>query len=410
MVMFGHSASFAHMDLLQLEEHKRHLIQSTMKEIVRLLGEGRIMPVCPMTVLPPRVSAAFRADVSYLIVGGLGGIGRSICHWMARHGAKNIIVLSRSANTEKVAPLASELGRLGCSIKAMACDICKEDQLAKALRDCQVGMPAIRGVAQGAMVLQDSLVENMTLEDYETAVKPKVQGSWNLHQALAGLELDFFVMLSSLAGVLGQPGQSNYAAGGSYQDALARYRNSLGLPGVSIDLGVILSVGYVIAEHDGTANLMVKSGHTLLSEEDLLKAIESAVRTAMGYDLRFTPLRYRTLHDAAAPGTAKATSSELGAKIGQAAQREEAVGAVVEAITQKLMDIFMMSKSEIDIREGLTDHGVNSLVAVELRNMLALRAGAEVSIFDIMQISSIISLGSLVAARSSHLDASLLPA
>jgi hypothetical protein len=272
----------------------------------------------------------------------------------------------------------------------------------------------------------------MTLQDYETAVKPKVEGSWNLHQALTDLdlELDFFVMLSSLVGVLGQPGQSNYAAGGSYQDALARHRNSHGLPGVSIDLGVVLSVGYV-AEHDGTAEAMVRSGHTLLSEEDVLKAIELAVTqptsgqimlglntgpgphwtgTAMGYDMRFAPLRYRALHDTASPGTARAAASDIGSQIAQATTIQEAAKAVVEGVSQKLMGIFMMPESEIDVGKGLAEHGVDSLVAVELRNMLALRAGADVSIFDIMQSSSIISLGSLVSTKSSHLDASLLPA
>jgi hypothetical protein len=275
-------------------------------------------------------------------------------------------------------------------------------------------------------------VEKMTLQDYETAVKPKVDGSWNLHQAMADLhlELDFFVMLSSLAGVLGQPGQSNYAAGGSYQDALARYRNSHGLPGVSIDLGVVLSVGYV-AEHDGTAEAMVKSGHTLLTEEDVLKTIGLGVTqpfsgqimlgfntgpgphwtgTAMGYDMRFAPLRYRALHDAASPGTAGVAASDIRGKISQAATFKEAAEAVAEGVSQKLMGIFMMPESEIDVGKGLAEHGVDSLVAVELRNMLALRAGADVSIFDIMQSSSISSLGSLVAARSSYIDVCLLPA
>jgi saccharopine dehydrogenase-like NADP-dependent oxidoreductase len=101
------------------------------------------------------MSARFRADASYLIVGGLGGIGRSICYWMAERGAKNIIVLSRSANaTNKVTPVVTELGRLGCNIKAVACDISHRDQLTKALQECQEAMPAIRGVVQGAMVLQ----------------------------------------------------------------------------------------------------------------------------------------------------------------------------------------------------------------------------------------------------------------
>lgn len=91
----------------------------------------------------------------------------------------------------------------------------------------------------------------MILEDYEAATIPKVEGSWNLHRVFDGIELDFFVLLSSLAGVIGHPSQCNYSAGGSFQDALAAHRNTRRLPATSIDLGVVSSVGYV-AEHDGT--------------------------------------------------------------------------------------------------------------------------------------------------------------
>jgi len=347
---------------------------------------------------------------------------------MATHGAKNLIVTSRSANAEeKARPFLAEMEKIGCKVKAIGCDISDESDLARALEVCTREMPRIRGVIQGAMVLQDSILEQMTFDNYNAAIRPKVQGSWNLHQQLSGHQLDFFVMLSSLAGVVGFVSQSNYSAGGAFQDALARHRTARGLPGVAIDIGIVKSVGYV-AEDDGTAERLRKSGHTVLSEDDVLGAIESAImsppktqmmlglnsgpganweESGMARDHRFSSLRYRQSAQNTASAS-KAGTGDLGSLIAAASSFDEAVEVIVKGITKKLMDIFMIAEAEIAPSNALSEYGVDSLVAVELRNMLALRAGAEVSIFDIMQSTSITAVGTLVASKSSHIDPSLV--
>ena len=106
-------------------------------------------------VLPQNPSAKLRPDYSYLVVGGLGGIGRSVCLWMADHGARNIVVVSRSASSPgKTAPFLAEMAKFGCRVKLAGCDISDESHLARVLRSCVQEMPPIRGVIQGAMVLQ----------------------------------------------------------------------------------------------------------------------------------------------------------------------------------------------------------------------------------------------------------------
>ncbi|KAI9872084.1 MAG: hypothetical protein M1823_008265, partial [Watsoniomyces obsoletus] len=154
--------------------------------------------------------------------------------------------MSRSAKSAKNQSFIDEMASLGCKVYASGCDISEPSEMAAAVQDCASEMPPIRGVIQGAMVLQDSIMEQMTVEQYKAAVRPKVQGTWNLHEQLH--DLDFFVMLSSLSGVVGLASQCNYAAGNSYQDALARYRLSRGLPAASIDIGVVQAVG-VVAEN-----------------------------------------------------------------------------------------------------------------------------------------------------------------
>ncbi|KIM94092.1 hypothetical protein OIDMADRAFT_207730 [Oidiodendron maius Zn] len=460
---FTRSVSFSSIDLLAYADAKRLEIQQVFKNVISLFHQRVILPVDPITVhpvselekayrlmqagkhmgkiviamkpddlvpvLPQSHSARLRADCSYLIVGGLGGIGRSVSHWMANHGAKNIIVISRSAGSmDKAASYIAEIENIGCKVKVVGCDISDDVQLTNVLNACGQEMPPIRGVIQAAMVLKDSILERMTLEDYTAGVRPKVLGTWNLHQQLLGKELDFFVMLSSLVGIAGYASQSSYSAGGAFQDALAKYRTMQGLPAVAIDLGQVKSIGYV-AETDGTSERLLKQGFTLLSEDDVLSTIEAAIldplsgqmtvglntgpgchweEATMSRDSRFTALRNRQSSQNAAANSNKVGSSDLGSKISAAASLEEVVDVIVGGITKKLMDIFMIEESEVQPSKPLSSFGVDSLVAVELRNMLALQASAEVSIFDIMQSSSITSLATTVATKSSNLDLSLI--
>lgn len=174
-------------------------------------------------------------------------------------------------------------------------------------------------VVQGAMVLQDSILEQITLDDWQTAVWPKVTASWNLHSHFSQPDtLDFFVMLSSLSAILGWASQANYAAGGSYQDALASWRCFQGLPAVSLDLGMVKGVGYV-AESLAVLDRVRKAGQSLaLPDETVTQCLATAIlhlfdqpqillglnsgpgpqwdtsnKSSMGRDPRFLPLKYR---------------------------------------------------------------------------------------------------------------------
>lgn len=371
-------------------------------------------------------SVKLSSNASYVVVGGFGGIGQSICLWLAEHGAKSLIVLSRSVNAaDKAAPLLEDLAHLGCQVKSIACDITEESDVLRAVKACKT-MPPIRGVIQGAMVLKDSILEQMSLADYSTGLRPKVQGTWNLHKTFESTPLDFFVILSSIAGVIGIASQCNYGAGGAFQDALAAYRSSRGLPCVSIDIGAVKNVGYV-AEHDETHAYLKKQGHMVLSEEDVLKSLQCAITDPFATqlifgintapssalwdsgpasrDLRFWPTKFRsTGNESANAGMA----DTLAGRIACAKSLEEAAVAVAAEITAKIMDIFMIPEAEVFLNKPMADFGVDSLTAVELRNALATKASAEVSIFDIMQSPSLSALALAIAAKSAHLNSALV--
>ena len=271
----------------------------------------------------------------------------------------------------------------------------------------------------------------MTVDNHNAALAPKVQGSWNLHQYFASPdELDFYITLSSLIGVVGFASQSNYSAGGAFQDALARHRVEKGLPGVSIDLGIVKSVGYLAEdEASKTIDALQRHGFTSLSEDAILAAINSAITTpyagalalglntgptttandsALARDLRFACLAHQETtnpNPTAQPTAAASAGNDLASRLAASRTLDEATAHVVDAVARKLSDIFMLAADEGEAvaaaaGRSLAEYGVDSLVAVELRNMLALKAGAEMSIFEIMQCGSVGALGREVAGRS----------
>ncbi|KAK6853414.1 putative type I polyketide synthase [Apiospora arundinis] len=447
MARFSQVASFSSVDMAALLRDRPAEIHRVLGRIASSLNRKRYMRQMQMgkhigkivvsmgsedsvLVLPLPPSAALRPDSSYLIVGGVRGIGKSIAHWMLARGAKNLILLSRSAKIagttdSVVAELEAE--HPGARIEVVGCDITDEADLSLALKHCADNLPLIRGVIQGAMVIDDSILEQMTVDQYNAAVSPKVQGTWNLHRHLE-MDLDFFIMLSSLAGVIGYASSSNYTAGGTFQDALAKYRVARGLPGVSLDLGVVKSIGLVAAENS-IHERMTRHGHLPLDEAQVLAAVESAIldpspQVMVGFntgpgphwdgetgsplarEARFSALRFRPSSGAdESAGSAQKGSDTLAGRLLAAKSSEEADQIITEALMKKIGDIFMIPVEEVIASKSMAAFGVDSLVAVELRNMLALQAGSEVSIFDIMQSSSLMDLARTVASKSSHVTA-----
>ncbi|KUI53493.1 Lovastatin diketide synthase LovF [Cytospora mali] len=427
MGSFIHNTTFAAVDLHAMLCDRHQYVHRIMTGIERLAELGSISAPKPVTVFPmadastalrhlqtgkhmgkavvsagpremvPVVPQArivkFPANESYLLVGGVGGIGRSVAHWMVAHGAKNLILLSRSAaSSEKTGAFISELQEAGCRVIAVSCDVADEAGLAEALCASERELPPIRGIIHGGMVLQDSILEQMTLDDYTTAFRPKVKGSWNLHNEFTrrGRHLDFFIMLSSLAGIIGHASQSNYSASGAYQDALARYRVGQNLPGVSIDVGIVKSVGYV-AERADVAERMARLGYMPISEDQVLRVLESAIlepcspqvlvglqtgpgrvwepngESQLGRDSRFAALRHcQTMKIQQKTSSGARSDREvltLSDKLAEATSRDDAETLVSQAIAEKLSTIFMIPIGEIDPTTKLSHYGVDSLVA-----------------------------------------------
>lgn len=261
------------------------------------------------------------------------------------------------------------------------------------------------------------MFEQMTADQFKLAVAPKARGSWNLHRQLPNV--DFFVMFSSLLGVIGSPSQANYTAADAYQDALAHFRRAKGLTAVCIDLGMVQSVGYVAGNHRISSRLS-QSGIDTLQEEDVHRILDSAIfhpgseQIVTGIkpepashwkdadwlqDSRFAALRYRGSSQHAAVAS-QANATKLRSLLSDEMALDEASPVILSELSRKIMDMF--GTQEVDAAKDLAAHGVDSLVAVELRNWVASQAGIELAILDLMQSPSLTELAEVVAAQLGH--------
>lgn len=264
----------------------------------------------------------------------------------------------------------------------------------------------------------------MPLEIYTRVVRPKVHGSWNIHQVTLGQPLDFFVMLASAAGMVGDTSQGNYAAANAFEDALAHHRIAHGLPATTIDLGLVRSIGYV-AENQGAAerNLM-RWGFLQIEEDEFLSLMDIAVSnsraqitTGVGTQELFDrsesevphwfrnpvfshlhQMRARTFHADSAKGPS------LPDCLRESGSFVAAVEIILAAVVDKLSKSLMISLDDIDTASPTSAYGVDSLVAVEVRNWVFREMKADIPVFEILQAPSLQALANGIAEKSQLLD------
>ncbi|HEY8944596.1 MAG TPA: SDR family NAD(P)-dependent oxidoreductase, partial [Polyangiaceae bacterium] len=238
----------------EVERFAEDLLSGRLSDEVAYRGGRRYQP---RFVPKPELAEAapgleFRADASYLVTGGFGGLGLLVARWMVQHGARRLILVGRNAlparsEWSSISPDSSlgervravrELEALGASVHCAAIDIAEEAQLLSFLEKYRnEGWPAIRGVIHAAGVSRPHLMAELEKGEYLETARPKVQGAWLLHRHLAAEQLDFFVLFSSVAAFAFTAGQADYAAANAFLDALARYRHGRGLPALSINWG-----------------------------------------------------------------------------------------------------------------------------------------------------------------------------
>ncbi|KAJ5560795.1 type I iterative PKS [Penicillium sp. DV-2018c] len=389
------------------------------------------------------------ADKTYIITGGLGGLGREISVWLANRGARRLVLLTSSPTRAAGAKdFLQELAAYGCEARVAVCDVAELADVSRVIASIKT---PVGGIVHSALRLSDRTFTNMTLDDFKTVLDPKLQGCVNLHKALRNESLDFFVMLSSCCGIVGSPGQANYSASSTFLDSFARYRCHLGLPAASIDLGYVEEVGYV-GEHPDIESRLLATGIKPISLKDVVDILEAAILTRprtlhdpsgtsqddayahsqfiMGFssidkltsgsqtwakDKKFDPLRsmdsdiesHKALLEEGESAIQTATK-----KYHDAIRRQsESPSGKDEAVLQPIICSLLMAKmaqvlaidvGEIGAMQSAAEYGIDSLMAIEVRSWARTIFSVDLPVNELMSPYSIHDLAGKVVRKVSQ--------
>ncbi|KAH8124074.1 hypothetical protein LI328DRAFT_168866 [Trichoderma asperelloides] len=394
-------------------------------KVVLIPRPDDVVPVIPGGLGAFRLSS----NSTYVLIGGLGGIGRSIAQMLADKGAKHFVFLSRSGNTRPEAQaLLDKLQGQGVTSIVTAVDVADKAQLEAALNKVKQSCPPIKGMINCAMDLKDGIYNNMTAKDWNLSLRPKLKATRNLHELLPA-DLDFFVCLSSIAGIIGNRGQANYNAGNNYQDALMHHRATSGLAATSLNLSLVVGVG-VSTEQENVFQLLKNGDLIPQNETDVLNLVAAAVSgraptqvaigTATGGQLdksssndpywfddsRFAILSRLDRHSGG-DNNGQATKEDWKKLVATATSKDQVHDLVLDALVAGLSNILKVEQDDIDSRKSLPALGIDSLVAIEIRNWLRKEFQADLSVFDIVSNDPLSTFAPKVAAKSAVVPAGL---
>jgi NADPH:quinone reductase-like Zn-dependent oxidoreductase/thioesterase domain-containing protein/acyl carrier protein len=355
---------------------------------------------------PKSAISGIRSDGTYLITGGLGALGLQVAHWLAEHGAGAVALLSRRVPTPEVEQSLAALRKAGSEVCVLSGDVADADSLAAALAQLPPNAPPLRGVVHAAGVLADGILTDMSLDQLDRAMLPKVQGAWNLHVATLEEPLDFFVLFSSVASVLGSPGQANYAAGNAYLDALAQARRARELPATAVNWGPWAGAGMAgealtrqAVTSRGMVPLEPERGLEILGKLLHSNAAQIAVMDANWNELlRMLGSRRPALLEEIAAESQDDGSQTTGRVDQSFRQRLLSADAITrhslicDYIRDELARIMSVDAASLEIEQPLSTFGLDSLLALELKNKLESQLDFTLPMATLMEGPSIASL------------------
>lgn len=405
-------------------------------------AERHVQCTTPSRIAEPNLLSP---DKTYVLVGLTRDLGQSLCILFASHGARNLVIASRNPNTQLI--WADEMAKDGVRVIVERLDITNLD-LVRAFKNTlteEYDLPPIGGVVNGAMVLDDRVFAQMDIETWDSVLRPKTVGSKNLDIVFDNPELEFFIMTSSFAATGGHGGQSNYAAANMYMNGLAENRRRRGLPGSAINIGVIYGIGLL---HRDSRNFVYSSlereGYPPISERDIhhmfLEAIVAgrpppgsitptmeekgvAFKTGPGLDLTCGLSRYDPTHVhlhwhhdprfghfvvdrtdtskcQADNGSKNNGGMRLLEMIRGANSADEASACLFEKLRKQIHDMLKISEDNITPDHGVSELGIDSLAAVEIRSWIFKSLEVDLSVMKILGVTNLGKLCREITAKA----------
>jgi NADP-dependent 3-hydroxy acid dehydrogenase YdfG/acyl carrier protein len=352
---------------------------------------------------------AFKAEATYLITGGLGALGCQVATWMAQQGARHLVLMGRGAPSASAQETLDALRPAGTEVIVAGADVTRPDEVATVLESIGASMPPLRGVVHAAGLIDDGILQRLDERALRAVMAPKIQGAWNLHALTRDAELDFCVLFSSAASLLGSPGAANYAAANAFLDALAWHRRAEGRVALSINWGPWAGLGF--SNRSQQPGRFAQHGVETMSATECLRALtyllpRSATQVAVldvdwarwhsGLRPGMNPPLLADLHNEPPVGKPEAgTAPGLGSSLYDALQ-----GATLQE-RQRLLESYLrdltagklgLAPSSLDIQSPLNYLGVDSLITLELRIQIERDLGIVVPVTRLLDGPSVVSL------------------
>lgn len=489
--IFQKNAHFSTVDSMVLLERDSALVRELMQMVDKYYRQGLIGPIHPFTatdvgqlsqalteiskggpvgkqvvtfasaeaevrMTPPIPTARFDPEASYVITGGLSGLGQSVARWMGDRGARHFVLLSRRSidSLPEAQKLVDSFAGRGIEVRSAVCDVSDREQVFDVVKDVSASRP-IKGIVHAAVSYLDLSFDKLSLDRWQQGLAAKVQGTKNLHDATLDLPLDFFVMTTTAVSVYALATQAAYTAANNFQDMFARYRRRQGLPASTVSFSLIQDAGkpgqdaitvdtferqkaLTLSEHQflgllepaflnnvtsiqaesaasseqwfgkrqdplSAANLMTCLDPARMMakrREELEAGVSSSALPPRWYSDGRVSLIMRAFSDAQrlamsseAQNPADTSSKSTVARLRRdfdtaiaagASERGETVSFVQKAITNTVAEMLFIDVEGVDAGKSVAEHGVDSLIAAELRNWFVQALGTNISMLNIL--------------------------
>ncbi len=411
----------------------RSFAASRVDAAFRLMAGGKHIGKVIVAFPPPFVARrgeplpapfSIKPDACYLITGAFGGFGKVVAEWLVKCGARHLVLSSRSgAATPEAVAFVQDLRARGVEVRIVKADAGSSKDVSRLLDEIRAGDQPLRGLFHLAMVIDDALLSALTRERMRTVLAPKAHGAWLLHQGTREMNLDCFVMFSSVSSIFGNPAQGNYGAANAFLDSLAHHRRALGLPALTMNWGVLGGEGYV-ARNERVAEFLARQGTTELSPGEVMSLMESslvagntqvmAIRVDWAKWRQFfrgmtgNPLLERIL--ASLEGQeAGGVTGDWRQKIDSAAA-EEKESVIAQAVREVVGSVLRVKPESLRDDQPLTDLGLDSLMGVEIENSLEAAIGVALPPTSLMRARTIGQIATLIASHMGGKPAPAAPA
>jgi acyl transferase domain-containing protein/ubiquinone/menaquinone biosynthesis C-methylase UbiE/acyl carrier protein len=393
----------------QAEDAFRHMQQSRhIGKLVLSLNDADLA-----VRVGPNESIRIRPDASYLITGGLSGLGLATARWLVEKGARHLVLVGRSgAATPEAREALPALEGTGARIEVRSADVTRGDEVARLLAQIRQSLPPLRGVVHSAMVIDDGILLHLDRDRFTRVMDPKVAGAWNLHLHTRDLPLDFFVCYSSVVALLGTGGQGSYAAANAFLDQLAAWRAAQGLPALTVNWGPLADVGWLARHADAGERFARQGARGIPSSEalELLGRLLGAGRVQSAVMDVDWP-RWTSSHSFAptvSPRLAHLVRQDHEATVELAgdfvavlrvAEPAERKRLVLSSLCDHVAAVLGTSAAKLDPAKPITALGLDSLMAVELQVRVQRHLGVNVPVMNLLQRQTISDLAGFVADK-----------